>query len=292
MMRVTIEGEMRKNEPLSRHTSIRTGGPADYFFIPVHRTDLLRVMRAIEKSALPYFIMGDGTNLLFSDEGFRGCVIKLGKGFETLKFAGSRVSAGSGLQLSRLIHESATNSLSGLERLCGIPGTVGGAANTNAGAYGAQFADVIESVKGVDRRGKPILLSRDEIEFGYRNAVYPKEIAIIEVELKLTQGSASRSSRLMDECLRKRKETQPWGEATAGCVFKNPSPNVPAGRLIEECGLKGTMVGDALISSKHANFIINRGTATTAQVSELIQLVVDEVRAKKGIELRLEVEIV
>lgn len=291
-MQVRIEGEVKKNEPLSRHTSIHTGGPADYFFVPTHGVDLMKVLRAAEEDALPYFIIGDGTNLLVSDEGFRGYVIKLGEDFETLEFDGDRVSVGAALKLSSLIRQSVSNSLSGLERLSGIPGTVGGAARTNAGAYGAQFADLVESVTGIDRRGESISIPRSEIEFGYRQAVYPREMVITRIELKLTQGSAPGSSKLVDECLRKRKSSQPWGEATAGCVFKNPSPEMPAGKLIEECGMKGRTVGDAVISPKHANFIVNRGKATSAQVAELIELVIGEVRAKTGIELRLEVEVV
>lgn len=291
-MQIKIEGESKKDEPLCLHTSIRTGGRADHFVIPFDAESLQKVMKTIKEGLLPYFIVGEGTNLLFSDEGFRGYVVKLGAGFEPMRISGEKVYAGAALKLGMLIHESVNNSLSGLECLYGIPGTVGGAASTNAGAYGVQFGDLIESVTGVDEAGNPISLGGHEIGFGYRTALYPEKIVITEVELRLTEGSVERSLRVMEEYLEKRKAAQPWSELTAGCVFKNPSPNLSAAKVIEECGLKGKEVGDAMISLKHANFIVNKGKATTAQILSLIELVVDEVRRKTGIELHQEVEVI
>jgi len=290
-MEIELEGETRRDEPLSFHTSIRTGGNADYFVIPLHAQDLQKVLDGAKQSMLPHLIIGEGTNVLFSDEGFGGCVVKLGRDFEWLRISDEKVYAGAALKLQNLVHESAANSLSGLEHLYGIPGTVGGAANTNAGAYGTWFGDLVESVAGVDENGTHVSLTRNEIEFGYRRALYPRNIVVTEVELKLTRGSSERSFSIMDECLEKRRASQPVGELTAGCVFKNPSRNLSAGRIIEECGLKGREVGDAMISLRHANFIVNKGKATTAQILSLIDLVVDEVRRKKGIELHPELKV-
>jgi UDP-N-acetylmuramate dehydrogenase len=290
-MEINIEGEARKDEPLSFHTSIRTGGNADYFFIPLHDQDLSKVMSAAQESRLPHLTIGEGTNVLFSDEGFRGCVVKLGKEFESLRISGEKVYAGAALKLQNLVHESVANSLSGLERLYGIPGTVGGAASTNAGAYGTWFGDLVESVAGMGENGNRISVRRNEIEFGYRRVLYPEEIVVTHVELKLARGSPERSFSIMEECLEKRRASQPLGELTAGCVFKNPSPDLSAGKVIEECGLKGKKVGDAVISPRHANFIVNNGKATTDQILSLMELVVDEVRRKKGIELHPELKV-
>jgi len=291
-MNVEIKGVVKRDEPLSIHTSIRTGGKADLFVAPIDMNELLRVMRTVKDDLLPYLVIGEGTNLLISDDGFRGLVIKLGREFEGIRIDGERVYAGAALKLGKLIHECVNNSLSGLEYLYGIPGTVGGAACTNAGAYGRHFSDFIQSVKGINGEGNSVSFHRNEIEFEYRKAVYPRKIVIIEVELKLTTGSVSEALRVMEDCLEKRRATQPLGELTAGCIFKNPAPNLPAGKLIEECGLKGKSIGDAMVSSKHANFIVNKGKATTAQILTLINFIIDQVRRKKGIELCPEVEVV
>ncbi len=291
-MHTKLVEKTKKDELLCFHTSIRTGGPADYFVVPRDIAELLKVMETIRDSSLPGFVIGEGTNLLFSDDGFRGCVVKLGRNFEDLRISGQRIFAGAALKLGKLIHESVGNSLSGLECLYGIPGTVGGAVSTNAGAYGIQFGDFIESITGIDEFVKPVRFGRNEIESEYRTALQPEEIVVTEVVLKLTRGSASRSLRIMGDCLEKRRAAQPWNESTAGCVFKNPAPDLQAGKVIEECGLKGKEVGDAMISPKHCNFIVNKGRATTAQIVSLIEIVVDEVRRKTGIELRLEVEVV
>ncbi len=291
-MEIRIAGEVRRGESLSLHTYIRTGGEADYFVIPVDVDDLSTVMKTIKKNKLSHFVIGEGSNLLFSDEKFRGCVIKLGRDFEGMRISGERIYAGAALQLGKLVRASADNCLSGLECLYGIPGTVGGAASTNAGAYGTQLGNLVEKVTGVDKLGCPISFAKNQIEFRYRKAVYPEDIVITEVEFKLTRGSASRSLRIMEECLQKRTKTQPLSELTAGCIFKNPAPARPAGKLIGECGLKGRKVGDAMISSKHANFIVNKGNATTRQILSLINIVIDEVKSKTGIELKTEVEVV
>lgn len=291
-MQFKIKGETKLDEPMSLHTSIRTGGKADYFVTPLDMEDLLKVIETIKENPFPHLIIGEGTNMLFPDQGFRGCIIRLGRDFEKIRISSERVYAGAASKLRKLIHESVNNSLSSLEYLYGIPGTVGGAANRNSGAYGTHFGDFIQSVTGIDKLRGLISFKRDEIEFGYRKALYPDDIIITEVELKLVPGSISKSLRIMEECLEKRRTTQPLSEATAGCIFKNPSPGLAAGKVIEECGLKGRVLGDAMISLKHANFIVNKGQATTTQILSLIELVADEVQKKMGIELEPEVEVI
>ena len=291
-MQVTMKGEQKRDEPLSLHTSMHTGGKADVFVLVEDMDDLLLVVSEVREIGIPCKVIGQGTNLLFSDDGFRGYIMKLGTDFAQMRIVNERVYAGSAAKLKDLVSTSVESSLSGLERLYGIPGSVGGAACTNAGAYGTYFADLIKSVTGVDEEGNQITFMKDEIEFGYRRAVYPARIVITEVELQLARGSRDASLKLMEDCMAKRGRTQPLGESTAGCIFKNPPSGISAAKLIEQCGLKGRRVGDAVVSSKHANFIVNEGQATTKEILELIRLIVDEVRTKMGVELSTEVEVV
>jgi UDP-N-acetylmuramate dehydrogenase len=287
-----LRSDIQTDVPLSRYTWMQTGGNADYFAVPRNLDDLVSLMRELKAGALPYFVIGQGTNLLFSDEGFRGCVIKLGDEFEKTCISGSAVQVGAATKLSTLVHQCSERSLSGIERLCGIPGSVGGAAATNAGAFGSHFSDVVSGISGVDASGNRVSLARQDVDFSYRRAVYPMEIVVTDIELKLVPGSRERLFTAMEHCLQKRRKRQPLTVPSAGCVFKNPSPDLPAGKLIEESGLKGTRLGDAMVSEKHANFIINTGHATTDEILSLIELIVERVRGHTGIVLETEVEVV
>jgi UDP-N-acetylmuramate dehydrogenase len=291
-MRLKLKGEIQKDVPLSHHTWMRTGGKADYLVVPHDVEDLISVMAEIESLELPYFVIGQGTNVLFSDGGFRGWVLKLGTGFEKIAISGRTVHVGAAAKLQTLVHQCSTNSLSGIEKLCGIPGSAGGAASTNAGAYGCQFADTIMCVAGLDRSGRRVSFAKEEVQFSYRKAEYPSDIVVTGIELRLAPGSSSRSLKIVEEYLEKRRERQPLDVPSAGCVFKNPAPDMPAGKIIEECGLKGRSVGAAMVSPKHANFIVNTGSASTSDILSLIELVVQEVQRQTSIRLETEVEVV
>ncbi len=291
-MKLKLKGDIQTNVPLSLHTWIQTGGKADYFIVLHDLDDLASLMKTMESMQLSYFVIGEGTNVIFSDDGFRGCVIKLGKEFEKISISGQRVQVGAATKLGTLVHRCSTSSLSGIEKLCGIPGSSGGAAATNAGAFGSHFADTVTGISGIDRSGNRVSLKKQEVDFSYRRAVYPMDLVVTEIELELCSGSQRRSLQIMENCLQKRRERQPLTVPSAGCVFKNPSPDRSAGKIIEQCGLKGKRIGDAVVSEKHANFIVNRGRATSSEILSLIELVVDEVRDQTGIVLETEVEVV
>jgi UDP-N-acetylmuramate dehydrogenase len=273
-------------EPLRLHTTIGVGGNARVFAYPETDDELLSLLTN------KFFIIGRGSNLIFKDEGFDGTIISLERYFNTLVFEPidndtSLVRVGGGIPLNKLLVDAERKGLSGLEFLWGIPGSVGGACYTNAGAFGTSFLEFVTEI-GVLRYADNTFTSytKEKIEFSYRKGV--KSGIVKEVLLKLKKGNVK--ERLL-EVKKWRYEHQPIGEMTAGCIFKNPPGNY-AGRLIESAGLKGKRIGGAGISEKHANFILNYGDATSADVLSLIELVRRRVFEMLGIKLELEVEVV
>lgn len=245
---------IKKNILLAPYTTFKIGGKAKYFYEAKNREDLIKAIKwAKAAKGLPYFILGGGSNILISDKGFDGLVIKLSIG-------------NAGVLLSKLVDESIKAGLTGLEWAVGIPGTVGGAVKGNASAFGVSMSDIVKSVK----RYKDIILS---------------------VELELKKGNRKKSQKLIQEYLEYRKKSQPMEFPSAGCIFKNPEGDF-AGRLIDQCGLKGTKIGKAMISKKHGNFIVNQGNAKAADVKKLIDLCKKKVKQKFGIELEEEIEYV
>lgn len=282
-------GIVKFSEPLARHTSLRIGGVADVFVMPRTVDDIFEAICFAGEIEKPWMVIGNGTNLLFPDEGYRGVIIKLGPWFGRLQICENRLLAQAGVGLASAIHQVRDSGFRDLDLLVGIPGTIGGALAMNAGIPEGSICDLTAQVKALTSEGKLIILKKDECNFNYRYSRFREEpLVIIEGEFVLGKGKAWDG----EELLRRRKAHQPLGIPSPGCVFKNPQPGVSAGRLIDQAGLKGTRVGGAVVSTKHANFIINEGGATSRDVLQLIDIVRGVVLKYFGVELKLELAVV
>lgn len=284
-----IAGIVKFKEPLARHTSLRIGGVADVFVMPRIVDDVFEAICFAKGTELPWMVIGNGTNMLFPDEGYRGMIIKLGPWFGRLQICEDRLYAQAGVGLASAIHQARQSGFKDLDLLVGIPGTIGGALAMNAGIPEGSICEVTSRVRALTSEGKLIILAKGECNFGYRYSRFREEsLVIVEGEFVLGKGKAWDG----EELLRRRKEHQPLGIPSPGCVFKNPQPGVSAGRLIDQAGLKGTRVGGAVVSTKHANFIINEGGATSRDVLQLIDIVRGVVLKYFGVELKLELAVV
>jgi UDP-N-acetylmuramate dehydrogenase len=278
-----------ENEPLSRHTTMRVGGPARHFAAPTSIEELSEIVSNCQKHGEPYTVLGKGSNVIFGDTGFEGTVICIGKNWSNIEVKENKITAQSGASLAMVAQAAVRAGFAGMECLAGIPGTIGGACVMNAGAHGQQISDIVESVLvGAPLRGRP--LPKTQCQFGYRKSIFQNSNDIIlEVNLtfKLTE-SVSVLQKRMRECLAWRKEKQPLDLPNSGSMFKNP-PGDSAGRLIESCGLKGFAVGGAQVSLKHANFVVNTGGASASDVWNLTERVIQTVQKETGVELQREV---
>ena len=290
-LKAGIRGTVRTGEPLSKHTTWRIGGPADYFVEPAGLADVQFVVRFAADRGLPLTVMGNGSNLLVSDAGLRGILLKMGRGMADIHIDGDVLRVQSGARLSQAIGTAAQADLGGLEFMAGIPASVGGAVVMNAGVNGASLGDRVEEVTLVDREGRVCRRSGSELGFRYRWSDLQADGAIVAaVVFRCISRNRTEIEREVEHYLRRRRETQPLEHPSAGCVFKNP-PGDSAGRLIEAAGGKGLRVGNAEVSRKHANFILNLGGATARDVLALSEQVRRLVSDKFGIELGLEVNI-
>lgn len=275
-------------EPLSRHTTWGIGGPADYYVEVENRDALDRLVTWAGDHGIPLWPIGQGSNLLVGDRGIRGIVTRLRGDFETFRFEdGARVNAGAGVLLPQLSRACAERGLSGAEPFAGIPGTLGGGLMTNAGTPEGDLGSLVEEVLTLDAEGRERLLSGKDLRFGYRRSNLTDHW-VLSARLKLRPGDRNDILASVEKQRMRRAERQPLGTKNCGSVFKNP-PGDHAARLIEAAGLKGTRVGDARISPKHANFIENVGHASAADVHALLALVQKTVREKSGVDLELEV---
>lgn len=282
------KGEVLFDEPMSKHTSLRIGGPADVFLRPASKEDITDVMAFIHKEGIEYFALGRGSNLIVGDKGIRGLVIAMKFGMDYLRIKGEDVVVGASYDWPKLTLETIKKGLSGLEPTAGIPASVGGAVFMNAGAYGTEVFNFIQHVE-VIREGKPVVLSSDEIEFGYRKTNLETDI-ILEIKLKLKKMSSP--DRLLENrqtLLTKRNEQQPLNQPCVGSVFKNPEGNY-AGKLIMDSKLSGKFLGNVQVSAKHANFIVNTGGGKAKDMMALIKIVVETVEKDSGIKLEMEVK--
>jgi UDP-N-acetylmuramate dehydrogenase len=286
----SVQGEIRRNEPMSRHTSWRVGGPAETFFLPAGLDDLAVFLRELDPR-VPVFWLGVGSNLLVRDGGIRGVVIAAARVLRKLERAGKYgVRAGSGLPCTQLARQCIRWELGPSEFFAGIPGTVGGALTMNAGAHGAETWERVESVRTIDRDGEIHERAPAEYSVGYRSVVGPTNEWFVEALLRFEPGVGASREKL-EAMLERRRDTQPLGQPSCGSVFRNP-PGDHAARLIETAGLKGHAIGGAVVSRKHANFIINAGDATATDIEELIEHVRQTVIEVHGVELVHEVRIV
>jgi UDP-N-acetylmuramate dehydrogenase len=284
-----VKGAVRFHEPMNRHTSFRIGGPADAYIEPEDEGALCRLMAQARKTKVPVFVMG-GTNLLVRDGGIRGIVVRLTKLDRVEEHQGGLLYVEGGVGMPRLLKHALQRKLAGLEFAAGIPGTLAGSVVMNAGTRLGEMQDVVERVRMVTPAGAIRELSADEVGFGYRRTRLPRGI-VVGAWLRLRWDPKSRIDSVVKDSLLRRKATQPLALPNAGCVFKNPGGD-PAGLLIEAAGLKGVQVGDAQVSTLHANFIVNRGRATARDVLSLIRKVGQTVEQTSGVTLQLEVRIV
>lgn len=285
-----VGNRARVDEPLSKHASLRIGGPASYFLELRNIEELTNVVEFSQKENLDSFVLGEGTNVLFSDDGFGGLVVQLKGEFEKFSIEGNQVTAGAGVKLATLVEKLAKRGLAGLEFASGIPGSLGGAIVINAGTKMGSIGDVTREIK-IFSDGRVKILNRKEINFSYRHCELPDKAIVLEVKLGLKNGKKNDIINRIKESLKQRKKNQPVSTLNAGCVFRNPEA-CEAGKLIETAGLKGARFGDAEVSKKHANFIINCGRAKAKDVCNLIEKIRKTVKEKFDINLELELKIV
>jgi UDP-N-acetylmuramate dehydrogenase len=280
---------VKQNDPLARHTSFRVGGRACFFVRVYSKRALKNVMHVITELSLKYFVIGAGTNVIGSDHGFAGVVLQLAGIFKKITKDGSIFDCGAGVRIDRFLEVTSDQGFGGAEFLAGIPGTIGGGVKGNAGAFGSSFADIIQRVSVLDRRGVEHDLDNSAIEFSYRSTDLSKDHIILSAAVRLEKGRRNKIKKLLHERVMYRWQHQPRGYS-AGSFFKNPVPRA-AGRLIDECGLKGMRIGDAEVSTKHANFIINRGHASASDILRLARKIQRIVKRKKGVSLQMEVQV-
>lgn len=284
-----VSGIVRTDEVLSRHTSFKIGGPADLFVEPLTMTELVTVLSTLRQEEIPLYLLGSGTNLLVSDAGYRGAVVRLAGEFKQFVYGDCCVESGAAVPLARLASESSQRGLAGLDFAAGIPGTVGGALVMNAGAHGSAISDVLTEALILDEKLSLHSLAAGDLGLSYRKSNITSGSVVCRVKLRLSQGKREVELKKCGQHLRFRREHQPL-QPNAGSIFKNP-PHDSAGRLIEAAGLKGRRVGGAMISELHANFIVNCGNASAADVWFLLEMAREEVAKQFGINLELEIRL-
>lgn len=288
----TIASRVLEDEPMAGHTTLGVGGRADHFVEVSDEDQLSSLMRYVSAHALPWMVLGDGANVLVSDRGIRGVVIRMVGAFEQIAVDGNIIRAGSAARISRVADVAAKHDLSGLEGVGTVPGSVGGAVVMNAGTHRGYIDEVTESVSVVTESGEKRVLPREECGFTYRNSRFQgdKSLIITSATFAMRPGDGKAIEEHLESVRRHRAETQPQGKS-AGCFFKNP-PDSSAGKLIEQAGGKGLREGGAEVSATHANFIMNTGTATASDLRNLAERVRAMVREKSSIELQYEVRLV
>lgn len=286
-----IKGRVLFDAPMRQFTSMKVGGPADSLLFPKDADELKKVIRFARRKKIPFLILGKGTNLVVRDKGVRGWVINLTQGMKKIKIDGKMIEAEAGLSLQQLIQFSIQKGLTGLEPFYGIPGTVGGGLAMNAGAWGAELKDVLLSVTLMKEDGEIVERSRSRLRFSYRGLVIPPSWIILKGRFQLKKGKKEKTLERVKSYSEMRKRKQPLDYPSAGSIFKNPKEG-PAGKWIEEAGLKGFRIGQAMVSDRHANFIINLGKAKAEEVIRLMEFVEKKIYEEKGISLEREVKVV
>ena len=289
--KVKFHGRLLENEPLARYTTWRIGGPARLFLMPADVEDVARGLEMARERGLPWLVLGLGSNLLVKDGGFPGVVIRMGKGLDKFEMKGAIAIVGAGMATPILARRTAEAGFSGVERFVGIPGTVGGGIYMNAGCHGAEFAEVVTEVTVMDPRGKVRTIPRKQISYKYRGSNLG-EVVVLESKLSLGEEAPAKLKELQARLFRWRKAGTPFDQPCAGSTFKNPGGTKTAGMLIDEAGLKGFRLGPVQVSPQHANYFVNAGTATAADVLKLIDHVKKTVAKKTGVELELEIKVV
>lgn len=289
----SLGAEVIENAPMSKYTSFKTGGNADLLIIPASIDSLQEIIKKCKELNIKPFVMGNGSNLLVTDNGYKGVIIKIGSNLSSMKLLDENtIECETGTMMKALCNFALDNSLTGLEFAFGIPGNLGGAVYMNAGAYGGEMKDVLYSCTHIDSDGNIGTLTKDQLNLGYRRSAYTDNgYTIISATLKLQKGDKIAIKEAMNDKLRRRKEKQPLEFPSAGSTFKRPEGYF-AGALIEDCNLKGYSIGGAQVSEKHAGFVINRGGATSTDILNLIKYIQNTVFDKHGVKLETEVKII
>ncbi len=278
------------DEPMKKHTTFRVGGNADYFVMPQNPEEVKNIVALCKEAQMPYYILGNGSNLLVGDKGYRGVIIQIYKEMNCIQIDGDKVKAQAGALLSRVGTMALEAELSGFEFAAGIPGTVGGAVVMNAGAYGGEMKDIIVSATVLTQDGDIITINKEDLELGYRTSVIAKKgYVVLEAEYQLQKGDKEAIRTRMDELKVQRVTKQPLEYPSAGSTFKRPEGYF-AGKLIQDAGLRGFQVGGAQVSEKHCGFVINKDQATAADIQELMRQVSDKVMQEFGVKLEPEVK--
>lgn len=291
LKKILNEENIKIDEPMKNHTSFEVGGPADILITPENSDQVLDVIKMSKDKNIPYYIMGNGSNLLVKDGGIRGIVIKL-TNLNSIKVSENKVISGSGASLKDVSQSALDSRLTGFEFACGIPGSVGGAVTMNAGAYNGEISNVIESVKVIDDQTNIRILNLKELQLGYRmSSILKYGYTVLEVTFKLEKGDYDKIHNRIEDLNRRRTEKQPLEYPSAGSTFKRPEGHFAA-KLIEDSKLKGISVGGAQVSEKHSGFIINKGNATAGDILNLINIVQKTVKEQFNIDLYTEVRII
>ena len=286
---VTAE-KVLTNEPMKKHTTFRIGGEADFFAVPTTKEEVKAIVAVCKELQVPYYILGNGSNLLVSDEGYRGVIIQLYKEMSEIRVDGDVIRAQAGASLAKIANTALAAELTGFEFAAGIPGTIGGACVMNAGAYGGEMKDVLVEVTVLTQDGEIVTLLNSELELGYRTSVIAKkDYIVLEAVIRLQPGKAEEIKAIMDDLKEKRVSKQPLEFPSAGSTFKRPEGYF-AGKLIQDAGLRGFAVGGAQVSEKHCGFVINAGGATAKDVNELMKQVSAKVEEQFGVVLEPEVK--
>lgn len=282
-------GTLLEREPMSKHTSFRIGGPADLFVQPANEEELWNALHLAHQEKVPFFIVGNGSNLLVSDEGFRGMILHTGGMLKDISVEGDVIYAQAGALLSTVAKTALEHGLAGMEFAAGIPGTLGGAVCMNAGAYGGEMKDILLDAEVLTQEGERLVLPVEELDLSYRHSViFEKNYVVLAAHIRLSRGDTAEIKNRMNELAGARRDKQPLEYPSAGSTFKRPEGYF-AGKLIQDAGLKGYTVGGAQVSEKHSGFVINRGGATAEEVRFLIRQVQQKVRSQFGVELEPEV---
>lgn len=290
LCKISGEENVLRDEPMKKHTTFRIGGPADYFVTVQSKDEIREILLLCKREQIPYYILGNGSNLLVGDKGYRGVVIQICKRMNEIRTEENKIYAQAGALLSKIAAQALSNSLTGFEFASGIPGTLGGAVMMNAGAYGGEMKHVLESADVLTPEGEFLTLSLEELELGYRTSVVAtKGYTVLGATIALEKGNPEEIKAYMDDLKGRRITKQPLEYASAGSTFKRPEGYF-AGKLIQDSGLKGYSVGDAQISEKHSGFVINRGNASAKDVLALIEHVQEIVEEKFGVHLETEVK--
>lgn len=291
LIEIAGSGQVCTDEPMKQHTTFRIGGRADYFVSPTETEQIRKVIELCRRENMPWYVIGNGSNLLVSDHGFRGVIIRLFKNYAGLRIEGEQIFVQAGALLSRTANAALQEGLTGFEFAAGIPGTIGGAMVMNAGAYGGEMKDITESVTVLTPEGELLTLKREELEMGYRTSLIARKgYLVLEAVLKLTRGNQEQIKEKMADLRQRRISKQPLEYPSAGSTFKRPQGYF-AGKLIMDAGLRGFQVGGAQVSEKHCGFVVNTGDATAEDVLELIRQVSAKVRALEGVTLEPEVRL-